>query len=126
MIISPSIVSAAKAAGESNTGGQFVPEGGVPISAAAVVDLLVDSTSPRAQPGARKLLRDMAGLPWRVIAPAHPSPDDQTPHITIRVHALDYHLRLDGQGCIFDITATKKNGQRLRPAGSKPWVGPGA
>jgi hypothetical protein len=125
MIVSQSVVTAAKEWGDDNMAGQYVEAGRRPIRADHVVDLLAERTSPAAQRGARCLLQDMPGRAWTVIASIHRSPDDSTPHITIQVRGRNYHLRLDGNECVFDITATVA-GQRQRPAGSMPWVGPGA
>jgi hypothetical protein len=124
MVISPSIIASAKRWGDDNMAGQIVPAGGRAMRAAEVVDLLANRTSPRAQPGARKLLNDMATGPWRVVSPIHNS-GDGTPHLTVELNRDRYHLRMDAQGCVFDITATIA-GQRQRPSGNKPWVPPGA
>ena len=47
------------------------------------------------------------------------------PHITVEVGGKNYHLRLDGRGCVFDITAVLQ-GETVRPSGHRPWVRPGA
>lgn len=91
----------------------------------AVVDLLAGSTSPAAQLGARDLLRQMSATPWRVIRGAHRSPEDPNLHVTIAIAQTRYHLRLDAKSCVFDITHIADK-QTARPAGHKPWVGPGA
>src|SRR5262249_48379046 len=90
----------------------------------SVIDLLAQSTSPAAQPGARKLLQEMTTTTWRVIRGAHRS-DDLTWHILVAIGKKRYHLRLDGRSCICDITYVSDD-ETQRLAGHKPWVGPGA
>jgi hypothetical protein len=43
----------------------------------------------------------------------------------VEVRGARYHLRLDGRGCVFDITRVVGD-ETYRPAGGPPWVGPGA
>jgi hypothetical protein len=124
MIIASSIVTAAKAHGVKTLAQSTVP-GERFTQVDAVVDLLAGSTSPLAQPGARKLLREMSVNEWSVIRGVHPSPDDPTPHILLLVDDVRYHLRVDAKDCIFDITC-REAGQTVRPSGSKPWVSPGS
>ena len=124
MFVSPGTVSAAKSKGMKELARSSLP-GERFIQVDAVVDLLVGSTSPAAQPGARILLQQMSTVPWRVIRGAHRSPDDPSLHVTIAIAATRYHLRLDGKSCVFDITHVVGD-QTQRPSGNKPWVGPGA
>ena len=124
MIIAPAIITAAKQHGQKELAGSAVP-GERFTQVDAVVDLLAETTSPAAQPGARDLLQQMSTTTWRVIRGAHTSADDGTPHVTIEVGRTRYHLRLDGRGCIFDITRVVA-AQVQRPAGRNPWEPPGA
>ena len=124
MFIPPGTVTAAKNRGLKELAGSAPP--GEPFTQVdAVVDLLAESTSPAAQPGARYLLRQMSIAPWRVVRGAHRSPGDPTPHVLIEVAKERYHLRLDGRSCIFDITL-QVEGETRRPSHREPWVGPGA
>lgn len=124
MQISSSIVTAAKRNGSKNLAGSGTP--GEPFSQVdAVVELLAESTSPAAQRGARQLLKDMSTEPWVVIRGMHQSADDAIRHVTMTIHGMRYHLRLDGNHCVFDITC-RRNDETQRPAGQKPFVGPGA
>lgn len=124
MIVSPSVVAAAK-----NKGAKFIAASGLPgepySQVEAVVDLLATSTSPAAQPGARRLLHQMSSVPWTVIRGAHRSARDATLHVLIEIAKTRYHLRLDARSFIFDITFVSDN-QTERPAGSAPWEKPGA
>jgi hypothetical protein len=124
MLVFPGIVTAAKSQGSKELAQSAIP-GERFTQVDAVVDLLAESTSPAAQPGARNLLQQMSTVPWRVIRGAHRSLDDPSLHVTIAVAATRYHLRLDGRSCVFDITRVVGD-QTQRPAGRKPWVGPGA
>jgi hypothetical protein len=124
MLVNPQIVTAAKRQGVSSR--QFVTAAGRTINSDQVVDLLVNKTSLRAQPGARRLLHEMASVPWQVLAAVHQGGvgGDGTAHITLRATRA-YHLRLDHSGCIFDITfVTHEDVQRL--SGNLPWTPPGA
>jgi hypothetical protein len=94
------------------------------MRASRVVDLLVESTSPAAQRGVKLLLRMMNQTVWYVVRGVHVSQRDPTPHITIEIDDR-YHLRLDRNGCIFDITYWDGN-QNVRLAGHRPWIRPGA
>jgi hypothetical protein len=124
MFVSPSIVTAAKRQGLKELARSTVP--GEPFSQVeAVIDLLAGSTAPAAQPGARKLLQLMATAPWRPIRGAHRSPNDMSPHVTVAIAETRYHLRLDRNSCVFDITHVTGD-QTQRPAGHEPWEGPGA
>src|SRR5262245_30379510 len=102
MVVSPQVIASAKSRAERFP--QYVPALGRSIRAELVVDMMVESTSPAAQRGARELLRNMSCTPWRVVAAVHSSQADATRHITVEVGRTRYHLRLDGRGCIFDIT----------------------
>jgi hypothetical protein len=123
MIVSGSIVAAAKWYGVKELAASAGP-GEQLTRADDVVDLLANATSPRAQPLARELLREMGSGPWKVIRGAHSSTSDPTPHVLVEVSGHRYHLRLDGQGCVFDIT---KGGNESDQRGGwpAPWVGPG-
>jgi hypothetical protein len=126
MIVDPGTVTMAKRNGRTARN-LYVPLGGRPINVDQVVDLLAGRTSPRAQPGSRALLREMAMREWLVTATVHPGGfgGDPTPHITVRTYRRQYHLRLDGSGSVFDITFRDNAGpQRL--AGNLPWVAPGS
>ena len=125
MIISAGILTAAKQRGDDTLAHRPASPGDGFTCVDDVVDLLAGSTSPRAQPGARALLYEMAATPWLVVCGAHASADDRTPHVTVEVGGTRYHLRLDARQCVFDITSVA-GGQTQRPAGSKPWVAPGA
>jgi hypothetical protein len=105
MIINSGIVANAKEHGRKNRK-LYVPPGGQRIDADEVVDLLANRTSPRAQPGARNLLGEMAIHDWAVTAAPHRVGygGDLTRHITVSVNGRQYHLRLDMSGNIFDIT----------------------
>jgi hypothetical protein len=123
MFVSASTVTAARSKGSKELASSVI-QGERFTRVDAVVDLLATATNPRAQPGARNLLQQMAVVPWRVIRGAHKSGDDRTLHVTVAIAETRYHLRLDGNSCVFDITRVRA-GQTERPAGSKPWVGPG-
>lgn len=125
MIITPHLVELAKRMGQDNLNGQYTVNPNDRIRAARVIDLLVASTSPAAQRGARDLIRQMSVVPWKVIANIHRSASDSTPHINVEVSRKIYHLRLDARGCVFDITAADA-GETIRPPGPSPWVRPGA
>jgi hypothetical protein len=71
MIVDPGAVTMAKRNGRTARN-LDVPPGGKPINEGQVVDLLAGRASPRAQPGARDLLREMALRDWVVTAAAHP------------------------------------------------------
>lgn len=124
MIISPSIVTAAKQHGSKQIA-LTAPPGEPLTQVSEVVDLLAESTSPAAQRGARVLLGQMAAAPWSVVRGAHRSASDPSPHGLIDVDRTRYHLRPDGQMKIFDITNVVDK-QMQRPSGNKLWVGPGA
>jgi hypothetical protein len=124
VIISASIITAAKRHGQKALARTASP--GEPFTQVdEVVDLLAESTSPGAQPGARRLLQQMSTALWRLIRGAHASQDDATPHVTIALGRTRYHLRLDGRQCVFDITHfVDEDLQRL--SGHDPWTPPGA
>src|SRR5436309_3274550 len=122
MIISASTITAAKQRGDDTRARRAASPGEAFTRVDDVVDLLAGSTSPRAQPGARALLYEMAATLWLVVRGVHPS-GDGTPHVTVEVGGTRCHLRLDARQCAFDITRVA-GGQTQRPAGSKPWVGP--
>jgi hypothetical protein len=123
MQVSSSTVTAAKQWGRTELAKSALP--GEPLTQAGdVVDLLADKTSPAAQPGARRLLQQMAAGPWLVIRGLHRSPNDGTPHVTVEVAGKRFHLRLDGNRCVFDITRVV-NDEVQRPAGRAPWQAPG-
>ena len=125
MHVNPSIVKAARLNGEKRLAQSGSP-GEKYSQPDAVVDLLTNSTSPAAQPAARKLLKEMSCHRWSVIRGVHKSTKgDRTPHVTIEVSDRRYHLRLDRGDCIFDIT-TVMNNQTVRLAGFDPWTSPGA
>jgi hypothetical protein len=126
MIVDAGTVTMAKRNGRTARN-LYVPPGGKPINEGQVVDLLAGRTSPRAQPGARDLLREMALRDWVVTAAAHPGGfgGDPTPHVTVIVNRRQYHLRLDRSGSVFDITFMDGQGPQ-RPSGNLPWVPPGA
>ena len=122
MFVSASIVTAAKRNGSKQLAASALP--GEPFTQVdAVVDLLAGSTSPAAQRDARELLRKMADKAWKVIRGAHAS-RDATLHVLIEVDRR-YHLRLDGNHCVFDITIVREE-QTQRPSRREPWVRPGA
>jgi hypothetical protein len=125
MIVSGSIVADAKWWGISELAGSADP-GERLTRVDDVVDLLAESTSPAAQPMARIVLEEMGTGLWRVIRGAHRSPGDGTWHVLVDVGGKRYHLRLDGQDCVFDIT--RMVGDVLyRPGGRPPpWTPPGA
>lgn len=125
MIISPSTIAAAKRNGSNDLARGSAPPGERLTRVDEVVDLLANSTSPAAQPGARDLLQQMAATAWNVVRGLHSSPDDGSPHVTVAIGRTRYHLRLDGKGCVFDITCYRE-GETQRPAGAKPWAPPGA
>ncbi len=125
MIVSAQTLHAAKQNGTDDVARAAAEPGERWTRADAVVDLLAESTSPAAHRGARALLLEMAAWPWDVIRGVHVSPDDSTRHVTIEVARTRYHLRPDARGCVFDITA-REGKQTRRPAGHKPWQGPGA
>lgn len=125
MYIDSNVVRAAKQMGVDNIYGQYTPRAGERVRAHRVVDLIVESTSPGAQAGARELLRRMGTGPWTVIANVHANENDPTPRLTVEVGGTRYHLRLDARGCIFDITFVNR-GQTLRLSGHLPFVRPGA
>ena len=79
MIVLPQIVQSAKRQGNDNFNNQYSNPPTDKTRAYRIVDLLVDSTSPAAQPGARELLTQMALSPWKVIANVHRSESDWTP-----------------------------------------------
>lgn len=120
MYVLPQIIRAAKHNGKlslrKDTGS---------IRCDQIVDLLVNGTSPHAQPGARKLLQLMGQHAWEAITGVHPSPADRTAHVRLDINGVPYHLRLDARGFIFDITSvTDKATERL--SGREPWLRPGA
>jgi len=126
MHVDPRIVLEAKRNGIDNIYGQFTADPGHRVRANRVVDLLVSSTSPGAQPGARELLRRMRIGDWTVIANVHSNENDPTPRITVEVQRIRYHLRLDARGCVFDITLRNNAGEVVRLSGHSPFVRPGA
>jgi hypothetical protein len=125
MYVSPRTVEAAKRCGHDNIHGQFTDVPRDTVRAGKVVDLLVKATSPGAQLGARKLLTLMSNGGWKVIANVHRSRNDPTPHIRVSVCNVEYHLRLDARGCVFDITY-RKGDETIRLSQHLPYVRPGA
>lgn len=126
MHVFPDVVQKAKSKGIDNIYGQYTPVPGNRIRASKVVDLLVNSTSPAAQPGARELLRRMGIAAWSVVANIHSNENDPTPRITVELQGrIRYHLRLDARGCVFDITF-QNAGETVRLSGHRPFVRPGA
>jgi hypothetical protein len=124
VFVLPSIVTAARRQGLKDLARSTSP-GEAFSQVDAVIDLLAESTAPAAQPGARKLLQQLSTTPWRLIRGAHRSPHDLTLHVTVEIAGTRYHLRLDRNLCVFDITRVLGD-QTQRPAGHEPWVGPGA
>jgi hypothetical protein len=62
---------------------------------------------------------------WKVIRGAHKSASDSTLHVLTEVGGDRQHLRLDGSGCVSDITFVRA-GQPLRLSGHLPWTGTNA
>ena len=126
MIVDPGTLTMAARNG-SAARNLYVPPGGQPVNPDRVVELLASHSSPRAQPGARVLLREMARGPWVITASVHRvgHAGDATPHVNVIVGRKQYHLRLDASGCVFDITSVTGEGTQ-RPSGNLPWVPPGA
>src|SRR5688500_10271067 len=103
MIVSPQIVAAAKRRADRHMAPQYVPVLGHFVNTDDLVGLLADRTSPAAQRASRAILRDMSLAAWCVVAAIHSNKRDPTPHIRVSVGGIEYHLRLDARGCIFDI-----------------------
>jgi hypothetical protein len=74
------------------------------------------------KPAARRLLQEMAVVPWHVMAAVHQGGmgRDGTAHITLRTTRV-YHLRLGRSGCIFDITFVA--GESVQRLSGKPALG---
>lgn len=106
------------------TNGYRVGTRGRNIAIHEVVHWLNNRTAPAAQRTARNLLHLMSTGAWCVVDGVHQNANDKTRHITIEVPrgGNRYHLRLDGQNVVSDITF----GQNQRPGGIPPWVGPGS
>ena len=126
MHVDPRVLQKAKINGVDNIYGQYTPRPGNRIRAGRVVDLLAGFTSPRAQPGARELLRQMGDGPWSVVANVHTNANDPTPRVTVEVRKTRYHVRLDANGCVFDITYVNAANQAVSLSGQPPYVRPGA
>lgn len=126
MFVDPRMLQKAKINGVDNIYHQHTPQPGDRIRAGRVVDLLADFTSPRAQPGARELLRKMGDGRWYVVANVHTNANDPTPRITVEVRKTRYHVRIDAKGCVFDITYVNAANQTVSLSGQPPWVRPGA
>jgi hypothetical protein len=124
MIVFHQIIAAAKSNGVRQLEGHAPPWERL-TQTDAVVDLIVNSSSPAAQAPARILIRKMSEVEWTLIRGVHSSPSDPTPHVTIDIRGRRYHLRVDASDCIFDITfVAGKQLQRL--TGREPWLAPGA
>lgn len=111
--------------------GQFAIRRGekvVTANAKEVVSLLEETAAPGRHIGARRdaksLLEMMAEHKWRVSAGPHPSASDATHHITVEIEGIkqQFHLRLDAQGHLFQITHPRGTGLN----GIKPWASPGS
>lgn len=121
MYVQPDIIREAK-----SNGSLSLRKGTGSIRCDEIVDLLVTCTSPRAQPGARKLLGLMKKSSWQAITGIHRSPGDQTSHIRVDIKKVAHHLRLDARNAVSDITFVNGAGETARLSGSEPWVRPGA
>lgn len=122
MYVSASIVVAAIRNGDDSVARRHPND---PLnSVEAIVRLLADRVSPAAQRAARFLLEGMKGVPWKVLRGIPVSDRDPTPHALIELRGTQYHLRVDGRQCVWDITKVVQ-GQTVRVAGSLPWSAPG-
>lgn len=92
-----------------------------------MVKLLEESSQlgrhPAAKRNASAMLEMMAEKQWKVTAGPHPSVSDATKHITVKIEGVDkqYHLRLDKDGHLFEIS--HPDGIGLTDI--KPWAAPG-
>jgi hypothetical protein len=99
MIVSPGIMTAAKARGDKSLAQSAAP--GEPITQVdAVVGFLAGAPSPAAQPGARRLLHAMAARG------RHISEDDPTSHVTSDISGAHYRLRLAARNCISTLPSS--------------------
>ncbi len=93
-----------------------------------VVELLGKSSQkgrhPAAKRNANSILEMMAEKEWKVTAGPHPSASDGTKHITIKIDGVDkqYHLRLDKDGHLFEVSHPDGTGL----TDIKPWAAPGS
>jgi hypothetical protein len=126
MYLPPGTIDAAKRYGNDSIARKSTDDTSGLTRVDKVIDLLVNATSPGAEAGARELLQQMGLAPWDLIKGVHKSPKDLTPHITVSVQSRRHHIRLDAQGCVFDVTLVNSAGETIRPSGHRPWVRPGA
>jgi hypothetical protein len=114
-----------------SSAGQFAIRRGEKVVTAnvkEVVSLLEETAAPSRHIGARRdaksLLEMMAEHKWKVTAGPHPSASDATHHITIEIEGVkqQFHLRLDAQGHLFQISHPRGTGLN----GIKPWASPGS
>jgi hypothetical protein len=98
-----------------------------------VIDLLVASSNSRhaTRRNANLLLEEMAEKPWWIMAGRHKGgfggsgrPPDKTYHYTVRTYRHTYHLRVDANNQIFEITGNSQNLDKT-PKSQAPGTWPG-
>lgn len=88
-----------------------------------LLDILENKISPGAMRGRNKLVKILSEADSHSNRRAHTvGSADQTMHYTIFIDGRGYHLRLDQNGIVFQITDYKA----LDLGGVPPWVPPGA
>jgi hypothetical protein len=102
-------------------------------NAEEVIDLLVASSDSKnaERRNANLLLEEMAAKPWWIMAGRHKGGfggkgrlPDKTYHYTIRTYYCTYHLRVDANNHIFEITGTNENLDKI-PKSQAPGTWPG-
>ena len=97
-----------------SSGGQFVGHGGQTITVNGLVDVLANagrSSQKAVRDEAEEFMGKLAlSERWRITGGIHPSASDATRHITVEVAGIEgqFHLRVDKQGRLFQITHGKK------------------
>jgi hypothetical protein len=98
-----------------------------------LIDLLVASSDSKdaARRNANLLLEEMAAKPWWIMAGRHKGGfggqgrlPDNTYHCTVRTYYCTYHLRLDANHHIFEITGTNEKLDKI-PKSQAPGTWPG-
>jgi hypothetical protein len=118
-----------KARKNGDRGGKY----GEKVNTEGVIDLLVASSNSQhaERRNANLLLEQMAAKPWWIMAGRHKGGfggkgrlPDKTYHYTVRTYYHTYHLRVDANNHVFEITGSNEKLDKT-PKSQAPGTWPG-